>query len=366
MSALLIRDGLILTLEPERLPFEGDLLIEDGRITAVGESLDAGGAEVLSAEGRLVMPGFVQGHVHLTQALFRGLANDVQLIDWLFERVLPLESAHDAETLYDSARLGLAELLRSGTTTVVDVGAARDIDSIFRALVESGIRAQSGFLMMDHPETYPALRQSTEEALKSALDVFERWGGHSKRVRCAFVPRGLLSVTLHLMREVGRLADERDAFIHTHANENHDEIARIEAGCGERPIACMETLGVVGPRLQLAHCIWLAGREMEILQDGDVKVVHCPSANAKLASGIALVPEMLASGITVALGADGAPCNDNLDAFMEMRLAGLLQKLRLENPAALPARRILEMATLGGARALGLEDEIGSLEVGKR
>jgi cytosine/adenosine deaminase-related metal-dependent hydrolase len=366
LSAILVKGGLILTLDPERPMVQGDLLVDNGRIEAMGTVLSQSGAEVVSAEGSIVMPGFVQLHVHLTQALFRGLANDVQLLDWLYERILPLESAHDAESLYDSARLGLAEMIRSGTTTVVDVGAARDVDSVFEAIEESGIRAQSGHLLMDSPGTYDPLRQPTDEAVQQAVDTFERWDGRADgRIRGSFIPRGLLSVTPELLREIAPLAEERQAFIHTHAHENLDEIEQIAGRWGERPIPAMATAGIVGPRLQLAHCVWLAQDDMEILKAHDVKVVHCPSANAKLASGIAPIPEILAEGITVALGADGAPCNDNLDPFVEMRLAGLLQKLRL-GPKGLLAPQIVEMATGGGARALGLGGEIGSLEIGKQ
>jgi cytosine/adenosine deaminase-related metal-dependent hydrolase len=351
----------------EGLPiFRADVRVENGSIQDIGPALDAEGAETIGAEGCIVLPGFVQCHVHLTQSLFRGLANDVQLLDWLFQRVLPLEAAHDAESLYDSARLGLAELIRSGTTTVIDMGAARDVNSIFQAIEESGVRAQSGQLLMDSPETYAPLRQETSQALQAAQDAFVRWHLRDRgRIRCAFVPRGLLSVTSDLMIEVARLADQMDSPIHTHANENRDEIEQIVQRHGDRPVARMEAMGLASRRLQLAHCVWLEPREMDILSEREVKVVHCPSSNAKLSSGTAPVPEMLERGIDVSLGADGAPCNDNLDQFMEMRLAGLLQTLRL-GPRALLAPQILSMATLGGARALGPEREVGTLEVGKK
>ncbi len=367
MSDLLIRDGLVWAAARGSPPVGADILIAGGRITAISQGLAVpASAEVIDARGKLVMPGFVQGHVHLAQALFRGLANDRELLDWLFQRVLPLEAAHDAESLYDSARLGLAEMIRAGTTTVLDVGAVNEVDSIFQAIAESGMRAQSGQLLMDSPTTYPGLRQPTDQALMRAEHAFERWHLHDAgRIRCAFIPRGLLSVTRELVGEIGRRARVRGVSFHTHAHENRNEIAAIVRLHGDRPIICLEGLGVLGPNVQLAHCIWLEERELELLRTHDVKVIHCPSANAKLASGIAPVAEMQQRGITVALGADGAPCNDNLDPFMEMRLAGLLQKL-CGGPTALPAADIVEMASLDGARAAGLAEEIGSVEVGKR
>ena len=366
MSSLLIKDGLLLTMEPGEPVTRGDLLIEHGRIAAISKVEATNEIEVLSATDRLVMPGFVQAHVHLAQTLFRGLANDVDLIHWLYERIFPLEAAHDEESLYDSARLGLAEMIRSGTTSVIDVGAVWHIDSIFQALDECGIRAQSGLMLMDDPETYPQLRRPTGEALQTAADTYDRWNGKGGgRLHGAFIPRGLLSVTLELVHELAKLAGELHAPIHTHAHESEKEIQRIYAKCGKRPLMAMRSAGITGPRLQLAHCVWLEPSEIDLLQEQGIGVVHCPSANAKLSSGIAPIPELLSRGITVGLGADGAPCNDNLDAFMEMRLAGLLQKLRL-GPGSLPATKILSMATTGGAQVMGLEAEIGYLKVGMR
>ncbi|MFZ5924359.1 MAG: 5'-deoxyadenosine deaminase [Bacillota bacterium] len=322
---------------------------------------------VIDAVGKIVMPGFVQAHVHLCQTLFRGQADDLELLDWLKLRIWPLEGAHDEESVYWSAMLGIAELIRGGTTSIIDMETVHHTESAFMAIDASGIRATSGKVMMDYGSEVPStLMESTSDSLRESEALMNRWHMHDDgRIRYAFAPRFVVSCTDELLMQVRDMARAAAVLLHTHASENRGEVELVQQDRGLRNVVYLRELGLTGPNLVLAHCIWLDDEEMAVLRDSGTKVVHCPSSNLKLASGIAKIPEMLETGVFVSLGADGAPCNNNLDVFQEMRHAALIQKVRL-GPTAMPARTVLEMATLGGARAMGLEDEIGSIEPGKR
>jgi len=240
-------------------------------------------------------------------------------------------------------------------------------DAAIHAIAESGIRATTGKVMMDHGEEVPGtLIQSTNDAIQESVDLLEKWHGKENgRIQYAFTPRFVVSCTEDLLKEVVSLSAKYGVRIHTHASENKGEIEIVEKERGMRNVLYLDHIGMAAPNLILTHCIWLNDEEMDILQKRDVKVAHCPTCNIKLASGIAPIPEMLKRGITVSLGADGAPCNNNLDIFQEMKMAALIQK-PLHGPTVMPAREVFKLATLGGARAMGLENDIGSIEVGKK
>jgi len=345
---------------------EGNVLVEDDRIACVG--LDQPEADrVIEGRGMLLIPGLVQTHVHLPQAILRGQADDLELLAWLKERIWPLEGAHDEETVYYSALLGLGELLMGGTTAIVDMETVYHTESAFEAIKESGIRAICGKAMMDEGADVPAtLQESTEHSLNRSVDLLEKWHGHENgRISYAFTPRFVLSCSETLLREVALLSSKYKVHIHTHASENRSEIELVEKITKMRNILYLDHLGLASPQLILAHCIWVDEAELNVLQEKKVKVAHCPGSNVKLASGIAPIPLMLKRGIAVSIGSDGAPCNNNLDLFQEMRLAALIQK-PLHGPTVMTAREVFRMATLGGAAAMGLEKEIGSIEVGKK
>jgi cytosine/adenosine deaminase-related metal-dependent hydrolase len=241
----------------------------------------------------------------------------------------------------------------------------RHTDAAFAALEEIGIRATAGKCMMDSPASPPALRESTDQALTESADLCARWhGAAGGRLRYCFAPRYVPSCTGPLLRAVSDLAAHGGITIHTHAAETPLELDTVKRETGHDEIAYLDSIGISGPRAALAHCVWVDTDAIAHLARQQTNVVHCPSSNLKLGSGIAPIPEMLAAGCRVSIGADGAPCNNRLDAFEEVRLAALIQKPRL-GPDALPAAQAFELATLGGARALGLEAEIGSIEVGK-
>lgn len=365
-QSVLIKGGTVVTMDADDRVLDGDVLVRDGRIAGVGEGL--GSADVtIDARGCAVLPGFVQTHIHLCQTLFRGSADDLELIDWLKLRVWPLEAAHDAHSIRASARLGIAEMMRGGTTCALTMETVRHTEEVFRVVEETGFRATIGKCMMDKGEGVPEeLCEKTEDSIEQSLALLERWQGRGEgRIRYCFAPRFAVSCTKELLERVARLARERGVMIHTHASENRSEIEMVMRETGMRNIEYLNSVGISGPHVLLAHCVHVSEGEMIMLADNGTHVAHCPSSNLKLGSGIAPVAEMLERGISVSLGADGAPCNNRLDMFTEMRTAALLQKVS-RGAEVLPARRALRMATSDGARALGLENEIGSLETGKR
>jgi len=364
-ESVLIKGGTVVTLDADERVIDADVLVRGGRIVGVGEVSESGDVTI-DARGCAVLPGFVQTHVHLCQTIFRGSADDLELIDWLKRRVWPLEAAHDARSVRASARLGVAELIRGGTTCALTMETVRHTEEVLRAVEETGFRATVGKCMMDKGEEVPAgLREETEDSIRESLALVEEWHGRDGgRVRCCLAPRFAVSCTEELLRRVARLARERGVLIHTHASENRDEIELVERETGLRNVLYLDSVGIAGPHVVLAHCVHLNDREIDLLAETGTHAAHCPSSNLKLGSGVAPVAEMLERGVSVSLGADGAPCNNRLDMFTEMRTAALLQKVR-RGAEALPARRALRMATLDGARALGLEGQIGSLEAGK-
>src|SRR5215813_13187689 len=368
---VLIRDATIITLDGANRIIEGSVAIEQGRIMAVEPSGAASFNiifdDVIDGRGRALLPGFVQTHIHLCQTLFRGAADDLELIDWLKQRVWPMEAAHTTESLYASARLGIAELIKGGTTCALTMETVNHTESVFRAVEESGFRATVGKCMMDQGNGVPAaLNEETEGSISESLELLERWNGRADgRIRYCFAPRFAVSCTRELLERVAKLSREHGVMVHTHASENRDEIAMVELATGKRNIEYLRDVGLTAPHVVLAHCVHLDDAELEILRSTGAHVAHCPSSNLKLASGVARVAEMLDRGVSVSLGADGAPCNNRLDMFTEMRTAALLQKV-LRGSRALPAETALRLATINGARALGLADQIGSVEVGKR
>jgi cytosine/adenosine deaminase-related metal-dependent hydrolase len=247
------------------------------------------------------------------------------------------------------------------------MGTVHHTDVLFEAARDWGLRYTGGKAMMDAGRGLPAtLRETTRASLDESARLCRTWHGtEGGRLRYGYAPRFVLSCTEELLKEVAHQAKEHDCRIHTHASENQAECQAVRDRVGADNVDYFHTLGLLGERTALAHAVWLTAHEQRVVAQTATHLVHCPSSNLKLASGVARVPELAGVGAHWALGCDGAPCNNNLDAFLEMRLAALLPKPRL-GPTAMPAREVLEMATLGGARALGLEAQIGSLEVGKR
>ena len=366
MKSILIKGGTLLTMDGHDSIDSGDLLIRDGRIASIGETGQTADV-VIDAADCAVLPGFVQTHIHLCQTIFRGAADDLSLLDWLKKRVWPMEAAHNAASVRASAALGIAELIKGGTTCALTMETVNHTDEVFRVVEASGFRAIVGKCMMDKGDDVPAvLLEDTAASIAESLKLLTEWNGKAGgRIRYCFAPRFALSCTSELLASVARLAKEHGVIVHTHASENKNECALVENETGLHNVAYLDSLGVSGQHVVLAHCVHLDANEFETLTNTRTNVAHCPSSNLKLGSGIAEITRMLDEGISVSLGADGAACNNRLDMFTEMRTMALLQKA-MHGPEVLPAKQALRIATIEGAKALGLEKEIGSLEPGKR
>lgn len=368
MASLALTGATILTMNDAFEVIEGDVSVVNGRIAEVGRIDPARRHDrVVDVGGALVLPGFVQTHVHLCQTLFRGLADDRPLLDWLRMRVWPLEAAHDDRTLEAAARLAAAELLLGGTTSVLTMETVRGTDAVCEALVPTGLRAVVGKCLMDDaPDAPAALREAARLGLDEAAALARRWHGAANgRLRMAFAPRFAVSCSRELLEGVAALSRSHGLLVHTHASEQPDEVALVRARTGLSNVEYLHQVGLTSPLLCLAHCVWVEDSEQTLMAAHDVKVLHCPSSNLKLGSGLAPVVEMRASGISVSLGSDGAACNNRLDMFTEMRLAAGLQAVR-RGPGALTARDAVWMATREGARAVGLADDIGQVTPGFR
>lgn len=366
---LCVRGGTLLTLDDRASVLSNtDLLIVEGRIREIGSGLvPPAGCETLDVAGCLVLPGLIQGHIHLGQTFFRGLAEGRQLLPWLRERIWPLEAAHDDESAYWCALLGAAECLLSGTTTVQDIGLGPGARGLLSAIRESGLRGLAGSCLMDSGEGMPAaLIGDTDSVLAETLALgedVERWA--EDRVGYLLNPRFILSCSDELWTGIRDLASQTGWPIHTHALEQKEEtraVRRLKRGLDE--IAYFDESGILAADLRIAHGVQLEPRHLQRVARETFSVVHCPTANLKLGSGIADVVGIRAAGVPVGLGADGAPCNNDLDLLEEVRLAALLQQLG-HGPASMSGLEALRLATSEGAQAIGLGSETGSLEVGK-
>ena len=366
--SLLIRNATILTMNDALDVIQGDVWIEGGRISAVGKSpADTRGAKVLDASGSLVLPGFIQTHLHLCQTLFRGAADDLPLLAWLRERIWPLEAAHNDESLAAASKLSAAELQLGGTTSVLTMETVHGTDAVFDALASTGLRAVVGKCLMDVRGDAPArLHQDMRAGLDESVALFRRWHGAANgRLRAAFAPRFAISCSRELLEATAALSAEHGLVVHTHASEQQEEIDVVRKMTGLDNLQYLSKVGLANERLCAAHCVHVTDAEQRLMADQHVKVLHCPGSNLKLGSGVAPITEMRQRGICVSIGADGAACNNTLDMFHEMRLTATLQAMR-KGPGALTAKDALWMATREGARALGLEAEIGSIEPGKK
>ena len=365
MTRLLIEGGTLLGLtEPADIHPGVDLYVEDGRIRSTGgdatRAAASGAIERLDARGQWVLPGFVQAHLHLCQTLLRNGPDGLELLPWLERHVWPGEAAHDPATMAVSARLGLAESLSAGVTAVLDMGTVRHSDALFEAAAASGMRYAGGNVLMDDPDTTPAyLRAPAREGLAETERLREAWhGGEAGRLRVAVQPRFAVSCTDGLLRAAAELSRDRDLVLHTHASENRAECALVERRTGLSNVAYLDSVGLLTPRACVAHAVHVDDNDFRILAGRGASVVHCPSSNLKLASGVSPVPAMRAAGVRVALGSDGAACNNRLDPFHEMWLAALLPNTR-SGVGSLSAFDVLRMATWDGAAAIGLDGPEG-------
>jgi cytosine/adenosine deaminase-related metal-dependent hydrolase len=375
LDSLLIQGGTLVRMDAARTVGHGDLLVAGGRIAALGEGVPAalaalpGGraAQVFDARGALVLPGFVHAHVHLCQTLFRGLAEQADLLRWLREAIWPLEAAHTEASLAASVRLGACELIAGGVTCVNDMGTVHHADALGDSLAETGLRAVFGPALMDQGEGVPPrLLEGAGRALESALGVARRWHGAAEgRLRVSLAPRFILSCSEGLWRDVTDVSREHAFLVHTHVAESPTEGSEVKSAVGSHATPYFARHGVLSERFVGAHGVWLDDDELGLFQRADAALVHCPGSNLKLGSGLADVRAWRRAGVRCGLGSDGGACNNRLDTFVEMGLAaGIARVLHRDQP--LDARDVVALATCDGAAALGLAAEIGSLEPGKR
>ncbi|MFA5478427.1 MAG: 5'-deoxyadenosine deaminase [Candidatus Muiribacteriota bacterium] len=366
---ILLKGGRVIsfTNKDEFINDELDVLLENNKIKKIDKNIyPEKDCEVVDVSGKLIIPGFIQPHVHLCQVLFKGSADDMELLDWLKKRIWPLEAMHTDETIDISSKMGLCELISGGTTTIVDMGTVKHTDIIAENLIKSGIRAFFGKTMMDKCDLPDYIRENAKSSLDESVQLFKKYhNSGNERIKYAVSPRFAVSCSVDLMVQASEFANENKLIYHTHASENRKEVEIVKEAFGVRNIEFFEKYKIAGPNLLLAHCIWVDENEIDMIKDYGINVAHCPSANLKLASGIAPIPTYLNRKIKVGIGADGAPCNNNLSMFKEMKLAALIQK-PIHGPTVMNAYEVFRMATLGGAETIGLEKEIGSIEEGKK
>ncbi len=368
---LIVPKHVITANEKNEIYYDKAVEIIDGTISAFvnKDKIDYGNydGEIYNVPELTLIPGFIQTHVHLCQTLFRGLADDLELLDWLQKRIFPYEMAHSFESLKISAQLGIHELQTSGTTTILDMGTINHQEAVFESLIESKMRAFSGKCMVDENELLPEFKESTEESLKSSYELAKKYhnvaGG---KIKYAFAPRFVLSCSGKLLKETfNMLSDFPGSLFHSHTSENKDEVEEVRRRYNMENVEYFESLGVLSERTVLAHGIHVSESERKTLKRTETRIAHCPSANLKLGSGIANIPQYLEDGVSISLGADGPPCNNNLSMFKEMRLAALIQK-PIHGSTSMDATTVFRLATIEGAKALHIDDLTGSIEVGKK
>lgn len=334
--------------------------IEDEQLVYVGEARTQPpfeADEVIGGSQFVALPGLVNTHTHAAMTLLRGYADDMALEPWLHTKIWPFESHLQAEDVYWGTQLAIAEMLRGGTTTFGDMYFFYHEGA--RAILESGIRACPGGVLLGFlPEA--------DQRLRNAIEFVREYSGGEGLIRPTLAPHSLYTCNRSQWEIIVATARELGVLIHTHAAETQREVAEVTRDWGASPIQTLKALGATESGVLAAHCVHVDGVDLEIMQHEKFCVAHNPSSNLKLASGFAPVPEFLRRGITTGLATDGAASNNNLDVWTEMRLAALMHKGQSGDPTAVSARETLWMATLYGARCLGLESDIGSLEAGKK
>jgi len=357
----LIKDGYIITMDAQRrILGRGSVAIDGDKITAVGKDVKGRADTVIDARGKVVLPGLINAHTHLSMTLLRGAADDMPLMEWLETKIWPIEKNLTADDCYVGALLGCLEMIKSGTTCFADQYFY--MEDVARAVEKAGLRGvlSRGIIELGDPKKRETTIREGEKLVKTCH------GKANGRILTMFGPHTAYTCSPECLMQVKELAKKYKVGIHTHISESQDEVDKIMKKYGKRPVEHLDSIGFLGPEVLAAHCVWLTEREITIIRKQGVKPVHNPVSNMKIACGVAPVPEMLAAGMPVALGTDGAASNNSLDMFSEMKFAALLSKAHKLDPTVLPAQVVLEMATINGAIALGIQDKIGSLEVGKK
>ncbi|MGC2290227.1 MAG: amidohydrolase [Thermoplasmata archaeon] len=352
------RGGLLLTQDPARRIFRGDLLVEQGRIAAVGEVGQVQVDEEIDASAYAIVPGFVNTHTHVAMSPLRAIADDRDLGGFL-ERLFAVDARRTESDVEAGAAQGIAEMLLSGTTSFLDLYYMED--AVARAVERLGIRGFLGWAVLD-----PAMTTQKGVPVENARAFIGRWKGHERVIPLA-APQGVYVCSEETWLRTRDLARATDTLCHFHLSETRREVHELQEKVGDRPAAWLERIGFLGPGMVAAHGVWLTRREIETLARREVGIAHCPSSNLKLAvGGVAPVVELREAGVCVGLGTDSVASNNSLSMLREMHVAGLLQKHHRWDAGALPAQTLLDMATIEGAHLVGRSADLGSLEVGKQ
>ena len=378
-KSILIKNGYLLTLNPKReILSDGSVYIENEKIIEVGKTEDLKGHKpelVIDAKNMIVMPGLIDTHTHLAQALIRGCADDVSLVDWLKKYVWVLQGNFTKDDGRVSAELCMAEMIRTGTTSFVEcmIHTRYGFDGIAQAVEKARMRAALSKIIMDStgyadsPDImYPGMVEDAEACLTETDEMYKKWHGKADgRVEVWYGLRSLGAVTSDLFKDVARRTREKNTRMTMHLGEVVDDVRYVKENYNTNLTTFARDHDLLGPDMIFAHGIHFEDDELEILAKSKSNISHCPSSNMKLASGFAKVPQMLQAGVPVSLGCDGGPSNNTYDMVREMRLAALIHKSYVDDPLVIPAEQAIEMATLGGAVAMGIDDMVGSIEPGK-
>lgn len=356
-KSILIKDVKILGGDLKK----GSVLIENERITEINDKLNSKDAdEIINGDKKVLMPGLINTHTHVPMTLMRGLADDLPLDTWLNQHIWPMEANLNGDYCYAGALLGCLEMIKSGTTTFNDMYFF--MEDVARAVKESGLRAVISHGMIDLFD-----EEKRKDEFKKSIKLIKKCHNTSDgRLKVAFGPHTPYTCSTELLEEVRKKADHYGVQIHIHVSETQREVDQIIETHGMRPFEYLDDIGFLGEDVIAAHAVWLSDTEIKIIKENNVKIVHNPASNMKLASGISPVNELIQIGACVSIGTDGAASNNNLDMIEEMKIASLLQKVHKLNPTTLKADKVLEMSTINGARALKLKNEIGSVEIGKK
>lgn len=340
---------------------DGYITIENGKIKDIGEGKPNNQHNLINANGKIIIPGFINAHTHLPMAMYRGIADDLPLHTWLEDHIWPAEAKHTNENnVRKATRLGLAEMIKTGTTTFADMYFF--VDAIADETEKAGMRAVMGEAILDFPtNSY----KKTTEALSKAENLVIKLQ-NNELIEPAFIFHSTYTVQKDTLLKINALAKKHKVRLFTHASETQDEVKMVTKEQGKTPIEYLSDLNILETGVTAAHCVWASNSDQDILKQHNASVAHCPSSNLKLGSGIAPIPQMLKKGINVAIGTDGCASNNNLDMVEEMRLTALLHKGNNLDATVVPAQEALKMATINGAKALGLDEKIGSLEIGKQ
>ena len=363
MPSLLVKncDWVVSQNSKREVMRDASILIEDGAITQIGKNARGLADSEIDGKGKIALPGLINAHTHLSMAILRGFADDMLLQDWLQKKIWPLEAKLDGNSCYYGALLGSAEMILSGTTSFADMYFY--MEDVAKAVAEAGLRGYLSYGIIDLFDDSKARME--QDKTKKFFEYIKNL--NNPRIRFAIGPHTPYTCSPETLVWAKEFAEKNNAILHVHIAETRKEQADFQKQHGMRVVEYLDKIGALSKKLLAAHCVWLTKSEVALLAKAGAHVAHCPVSNMKLASGgVAPLPEMFEAGIAVGLGTDGAASNNTLDMFETMKVCALLHKAHRWDPTALNAQRVLDLATIEGAKALGEEHQIGSLEVGKR